>query len=345
MAGRSRILIIGLAAAAMVFVATAPALADPATPTNYRSQIVFVEGPGVVEVEIVGGDAFVRLMAEPGLTLEVLGYEGEEYIRFDPDGSVYVNQRSPAKYLNDDRYANVELPVEADAGAIPRWETVSTDGTYSWHDHRTHWMSRTPPATVLESDGGRSVQIFDWTLPLRTDGGEGKIVGTLTWIPSTTALPWFALSIVTLVTVAAGSMRVSARSQAVLLLTLAATALFAGIAAMAAQPPEGRTYGLDLLGPPVIVALGILALTQARRSSRAATQIVLIGSVGLAVWGVMRVGVLTHPILPTVLPYALDRLVSAVVLGSAMGLAVGIATSITLENRARRINEDGHHAP
>ena len=344
MAGRSRILIVGLAAATMVLVATAPALADPATPTNYRSQIMFVEGPGVVEVEIVGGDAFVRLVAEPGLTLEVLGYEGEEYIRFDPDGSVYVNQQSPAKYLNDDRYANVVLPVEADAGAIPRWETVSTDGTYSWHDHRTHWMSPTPPAAVLESDGGRTVQIFDWTLPLRTDGAEGKIVGTLTWIPSTTALPWFALSIATLVAVAAASTRLSARSQAVLLLTLAAAALLVGIASMAAQPPEGRTYGLDLLGPPVIVALGILALTQARRSSRAATQIVLIGSVGLAVWGVMRVGVLIHPILPTVLPYALDRLISAVVLGSAMGLAAGIATSITLENRARRISEDGHHA-
>ena len=329
MAGRSRILIVGLAAATMVLVATAPALADPATPTNYRSQIMFVEGPGVVEVEIVGGDAFVRLVAEPGLTLEVLGYEGEEYIRFDPDGSVYVNQRSP---------------VEADAGAIPRWETVSTDGTYSWHDHRTHWMSPTPPAAVLESDGGRTVQIFDWTLPLRTDGAEGKIVGTLTWIPSTTALPWFALSIATLVAVAAASTRLSARSQAVLLLTLAAAALLVGIASMAAQPPEGRTYGLDLLGPPVIVALGILALTQARRSSRAATQIVLIGSVGLVVWGVMRVGVLIHPILPTVLPYALDRLISAVVLGSAMGLAAGIATSITLENRARRISEDGHHA-
>ena len=136
----------------MVLFAAAPASADPATPTNYRSHVVFVEGPGVMKVEIVGGDAFVRLTAEPGVMLEILGYEGEEYIRFDPDGTVNVNQRSPSKYLNDDRYANVELPAEADAEAIPRWEAVSADGTYSWHDHRTHWMSPTPPASVGQSE-------------------------------------------------------------------------------------------------------------------------------------------------------------------------------------------------
>jgi hypothetical protein len=128
------------------------------------------------------------------------------------------------------------------------------------------------------------------------------------------------------------------------LLLLAVAALVAGLASMAAQPPQGRIYGIDLLGPPVIVALGILALVQARQSSRAATQVVLIGSVGLAVWGVMRVGVLTHPILPTVLPYALDRLIAAVVLGGAIGLVAGIATLITIENRARRVGEEGRHA-
>lgn len=344
MAGAKRILVVGMAAAAMVLLATAPASADPATPTNYRSQVVYVEGPGVAAVEIVGGDAFVRLTAVTGVKLEVLGYEGEEYILFDPDGTVYVNQRSPAKYLNDDRYANVELPAEADAEATPRWEAVSTDGTYSWHDHRTHWMSPTPPAVVGASDGSQTVQIFDWTLPLRVDGEDGKIVGTLTWVPSTTGMPWFALSVVTLVAVAAGSMRMDARPRAAILLTLSVVALIAALASFAAQPPEGRIFGVDLLGPPVVVGVSILALAQAKDSGRAATRYVLVGSVGLAVWGVMRVGVLTHPILPTLLPYALDRLIAAVVLGGASGLVAGIALSITLENRSRRISGDGRPA-
>lgn len=328
----------------MVLLAATPASADPATPTNYRSHVVFVEGPGVMEVEIVGGDAFVRLTAEPGVTLEVLGYEGEEYIRFDPDGTVNVNQRSPSKYLNDDRYANVELPAEADAEAVPRWEAVSADGTYSWHDHRTHWMSSTPPASVGQSNGTQTVQIFDWTLPLRVNAEAGAIAGTLTWIPSTTALPWFALTVATLVAVAAVSIRMGARSRAVLLLGLAIAALIAGLAAIAAQPPEGRIFGVDVLGPPVIVVVGILALVQAKQPGRAASQVVLIGSVGLAAWGIMRVGVLTHPILPTVLPYALDRLITAVVLGGAIGLLAGITTSITLVNRAQRMGGGRQHA-
>jgi len=340
-----RSLAVVAAAVALVLLAAAPAWADAATPTNYRSQIVYIEGPGVVAAEIVGGDAFVRMTTEPGMTVEVLGYEGEEYIRFDPDGAVVVNQRSPATYLNDDRYANVELPAEADATAVPRWESVSTDGTYSWHDHRTHWMSPTPPASVLATDGNETVQIFDWILPLRVDGAEGRIVGTLTWIPSSTALPWFALAAVTLVAVAAVSLLIRPRLQAVLLLVLALAALVAGASAMLAQPPEGRVYGVDLIGPPVIVFLSGFAVSTGRRSARLASQLVLIGSVGLSIWGVLRVGVLTHPILPTLLPDAVDRLITSVVLGGAVGLTAGIIASITLENRAERIAGDGHRAP
>jgi len=285
------------------------------------------------------------MTTEPGMTVEVLGYEGEEYIRFDPDGAVVVNQRSPATYLNDDRYANVELPAEADATAVPKWETVSTDGIYSWHDHRTHWMSPTPPASVLATDGSETVQIFDWILPLRVEGSAGRIVGTLTWIPSTTALPWFALTVVTLVAVAAATIRIGPRSQSVVLLVLALLAFVAGGAAMLAQPPEGRVFGIDLIGPPVVMVLAGFAATQARRSARLASQLVLIGSVGLSVWGILRVGALTHPILPTLLPYAADRLITATVLGGAVGLVAGITTSITLENRAERIAGDGHRAP
>jgi len=113
---------------------------------------------------------------------------------------------------------------------------------------------------------------------------------------------------------------------------------------MLAQPPEGRVFGIDLIGPPVVMALSGFAALQAKRSPRLASQLVLIGSVGLSVWGILRVGVLTHPILPTLLPYAADRLLTAIGLGGAIGLVVGITTSITLENRAERIAGDEHHA-
>jgi hypothetical protein len=335
------LLVVGVS---LVFFGAGPALADPATPTNYRSEVVGVDGRGVAEVEIIGGDAFVRLSAAAGTALVVLGYEGEEYIRFDPDGRVAVNQRSPATYLNDDRYANVELPAEADADAEPRWETVSSDGTYSWHDHRTHWMSRTPPAAVLERDGRAAVPIFEWVLPMAADGEPGRVIGTLTWIPSGSGSPWLAVALLTLLAVAALTLRMGAVSQAVLLLVLAIPAFLAGVAAMASQPPDVRTYGIDVIGPPIVAGLAVFAALQARSSARAGARLVLIGSVALAVWGMLRVDVLTHPILPTLLPYALDRLITAIVLGGAAGLAVGITAAITWQNRGLRVGNDDRPA-
>ncbi len=339
-----RLVVLLLIAVSLVVLGAAPALADPATPTNYRSEVVGVESPGVDHVEIVGGDAFVRLSAIAGMTLVVLGYEGEDYIRFLPNGQVSVNQRSPATYLNDDRYANVELPGAADARAEPRWETVSVDGTYSWHDHRTHWMSPALPAAVLESGVDATVPIFDWVLPLKVDGEPGSIVGTLTWIPSGGGVQWFAVAVFTLLTVAVIAFRARPRSQAGVLLALGTLAFFAGLAAIASQPPEGRTYGIELVGPPVVVGLAVFAAIQVRTSPRAAERLVFIGSVALSAWGILRAEVLTRPILPTVLPYAADRAITALVLGGAMGLAAGVAAAITWRNRVNRVRNDAHPA-
>ena len=328
----------------LVVLGAGPASADPATPTNYRSEVVAVEGLGVDKVAIVGGDAFVRLTAVAGMTVVVLGYEGEEYIRYGQDGRVEVNQRSPAKYLNDDRYANVELPAEADASREPRWETVATDGTYSWHDHRTHWMSPTPPGSVLSGGEGSTVPIFDWVLPLAGDGGQGRIIGTLTWVPSASGAPWAIVAFLALLVAAVAAFRLRPALQAVVLLILAMLALVAAIAAIASQPPEGRVYGIDVVGPPVAVALAAYAAFASRSSEQAGSRFVLIGSVALAVWGALRIDVLTRPILPTLLPYGLDRMITAIVLGGATGLAVGIVAAITWQNRAQRIDTDEHPA-
>ena len=51
--------------------------------------------PGA-EVRVLGGDESLRLDVHDGHEVVVLGYVGEPYLRIDPRGEVWENQRSPA---------------------------------------------------------------------------------------------------------------------------------------------------------------------------------------------------------------------------------------------------------
>ena len=97
------------------------AFADPAGPTDYETTITSVEPatPGI-EVSVVGGDSFLRVVAEPGVDVVVLGYQQEPYLHIRADGVVEENQRSPATYLNADRYGTGAPPAGADPVARAR---------------------------------------------------------------------------------------------------------------------------------------------------------------------------------------------------------------------------------
>jgi hypothetical protein len=159
----------------------APALAHQGNP-NYSSQVRAIE-PAVsgLEAQILGNDDRVELRNGGDAQVIVKGYRDEPYLRFNPDGTVEVNRRSPATYLNEDRFAQVDVPPTARPGARPRWEQVAENGRYDWHDHRIHWMSKTAPEQVRE-DESRRAKIFDWKLPIVADGRPATISGSLTWL-------------------------------------------------------------------------------------------------------------------------------------------------------------------
>ena len=87
------------------------------------------------------------------------------------DGTVSVNLRSPAYYLNGDRDGD-----RAGAGLrrrrrrTPQWKVVARDGRYEFHDHRMHWMGKSTPPQV--KDTSARTKIVDWKVPLqrRRDG-------------------------------------------------------------------------------------------------------------------------------------------------------------------------------
>ena len=149
---------------------------------GYRSQVVRVapELSGLA-VHVIDGDDELELTNTGGREIVIEGYEGEPYLRFTREG-IFENQRSPAAYLNDDRYANVEVPESPIRRPRPtgsRWPPASQ---YSWHDHRVHWMSPKLPAKV-EAAQDIEHHIFDWTVPGTVDGEQLAIDGSLDYVP------------------------------------------------------------------------------------------------------------------------------------------------------------------
>ena len=125
------------------------ALADPPGPTDYQSEMRSAVAPPTAsdrDVGIVGGDSFFQLRpSSPGTEVIVVGYQGEDALWFRPDGTVWENRNSPSTYLNADRLGGAGIPANATADAEPDWRQVASDGNFSWHDHRAHWMQEARP--------------------------------------------------------------------------------------------------------------------------------------------------------------------------------------------------------
>jgi hypothetical protein len=172
----------GTAVALMALAAAAPAaLAHGGGGTDYSSEVRTIAPAGAgLSARVLDRDDRIELRNATGQTVIVEGYGGEPYARLSADGTVAVNTRSPALYLNGDRFADVDVPARADEGAPPRWRTVSRSGRFEWHDHRAHWMGAERPAKV--SDPERRTRVFDWEVPIRVGARDGRIAGTLDWI-------------------------------------------------------------------------------------------------------------------------------------------------------------------
>ena len=168
------------AAAAALLLAGAPLAAAHRGNPNMRSEVTAItpETDGVT-VTVLNNDDRLELHNTSGKDVVIAGYEDEPYARVLGDGTVEVNTNSEAYHLNDDRYGDVKVP--ADLGSEPKWKRLSKTGRFEWHDHRMHWMSQSRPPQV--KDEGTETHIFDWKVPITIAGAQGRIDGTLDWVP------------------------------------------------------------------------------------------------------------------------------------------------------------------
>jgi hypothetical protein len=188
--------------AALAFLPPASATAHGGS-VNYRSTVRSIEPPVAgLKVQVLNYDDRLQLINDTQRDVELRGYDGEPYVRLLSDGTVAVNKRSPSHYLNEERFADVEVPPEAKSGAPPKWDTVDETGRFEWHDHRIHFMSKSLPRQVKDKD--KRTKVFDWKVPVLVADRRATVRGDLYWIPSSSeGLPRGALVAFAVIVVAA----------------------------------------------------------------------------------------------------------------------------------------------
>jgi len=155
---------------------------DQGSSYNYRSYVTgLAPNTSGLSVQVLEFADRLQLINHTGKPVTIYGYEGEPYARVQADGTVEVNTRAPAYYLNQSFYAQVTVPAFASAHAAPRWSVLDRTGQFEWHDHRIHWMSPVPPAKV--KDKSKRTKIFNWQVPVRVGAQAGAVNGQLFWVP------------------------------------------------------------------------------------------------------------------------------------------------------------------
>lgn len=319
------------------------ARADPPAPTEYRSEVVSIS-PAVdgVVVRVVGGDSFVELVADPGIEVIVEGYSGEPYLRFDAAGGVDENQRSPARFMNDDRFAAIDVPVEADPSAEPEWRRVADGHRWAWHDHRTHWMAPQPPLGLSPGD-----QVSDGVVPLSVDGLDVDVRVVSVWVAPPPRWPSVALAL------AAGAVAVAVVAWGVRrgrLVAAAAASLVVGSAAAlvvgvwqnvslpAATGPPSTAWALPLTAL-VASAAASISCRAGRGSTWTTAALTAIAGVQLAVWFVLRRLVITRPVLTTSAPFWFDRSITVLVGSSTVVLVCALVMHLAWPPPTRRSSD------
>lgn len=328
-------------AAVVILMLSGPAAADPAGPTDYRTEVVAIDPTDpAVTVDILGGDSFVQLAVEPGSLVEVVGYRGEPYLRFAPDGTVEQNDRSSSRWLNDDRYGESEIPPQADDEAEPEWIVVASDGVHAWHDHRAHWMNPDRPIGAEPGD-----TILEAVIPLSVDGRTVDLVVRSELLAGPSPLPAIVGGLASLVAMALAAVRRQRRAPrsgrasaddapvemlvVVGLVALAATAVgWAAVTGLPGEAAPGPVWwllplvaGAVTLGAILVVVRGLLA---APLRALVVPGALAVAGVELVVWAWLRRTAVIRALIPTQAPEWLDRMV---VTGAAATGLVALAAA------------------
>ena len=295
----------------------AAALADAAGPTDYRSTITAIDPPTpALHPSIIGGDSFLLLRVDHGVSVDVVGYQGEPYLQFLADGTVQENRASISYWSSTSRLGEA-APDDLPLDAPPKWVTVAHGGSYAWHDHRIHWMSNTKPLGKHPGD-----VVLQAEVPLVVDGVDVRLTVQSTWLPPPSSVPAWSGAVLGAL-VAAAVLRRPRLPSAMAALDVAVLATVVGLWQFFSLPSETGPSVLWFALPAVATAAGVaLAMSVHRGSAVGVPSAQLLIGVDLAWWGWSRRSGLSRALLPTNAPAWLDRLTTSAALAMGALLAV-----------------------
>jgi hypothetical protein len=162
--------------------------------SDYRIEVTGYDGDASgIEVRPVELGNRMELVRTTAKEVQILGYDGEPYLRLDADG-VFENVNSPAHFINLDRFARTAIPATATATAAPNWVKLSDASSVRWHDHRTHWMDPTPRADVRANPGVERVIFPANRVELLVDGNHVAAIVEVTWLPPPSRMAWLVIT-------------------------------------------------------------------------------------------------------------------------------------------------------
>ena len=162
--------------------------------SDYRIEVTGFEGDASgIEVRPVELGNRMELVRTTASDVEIVGYEGEPYIRLGADG-VFENFNSPSHFTNLDRFARTVAPATASAAAEPNWVKLSNGNSVRWHDHRTHWMDPTPIQAVRDDPGVERVIFPANRVELVVDGSPVVAIVRVTWLPPPSRMAWLVFT-------------------------------------------------------------------------------------------------------------------------------------------------------
>lgn len=362
---RTRVLVAGGLAAAVVVLAPSPAAAHTRTEETLNIDSTITGEPAVdgVAWTVHTGGLLLEVENRSGRTLVIEGYDGEPYLRIDADG-VTRNRRSPATYLNAETGGDVAVPPRADPDAEPEWVRVAGEPSWVWHDHRTHWMSPEPPPWVdthplsrllmragyvgpIGDAGGRDGPFSEWAVPFTVDGQSHRLEGELRWEPAPAAWPWWLLAAGLALPGLAGLRSAEARRDDDRLLRPAAVMLV-GVAALNLlhlvddvvawpRPPLDDLFGV--LHTATFLGVGLLGAVWAWVGQRGRVLMLAVGSAAVLYHqGLLHLPMLAASQFPTVWPDGVVRL--SVAIGVAQA---GVVLAVVAAARARPSGAGADH--